>query len=62
MRLAIDDADDILESRPRPNRPATADGRFAETCGAASRAARGVAAAVLADPKNLDTAAADLDP
>ncbi len=62
MRLAMDDVDELLGGRPRPTRPASADGRFVETVTAAGKAARGVVAAVLADPKNLDTFAADLDP
>lgn len=58
----MDDADDLLDGLARPHRPGTADGRFAETVTAAARAARGVAAAVLADPRHLDGAAADIDP
>lgn len=58
----MDDIDDLLAGLSRPSRPADADARFVETVTAAGRAARGVAAAVLADPKNLDLSASDLDP
>lgn len=61
MRLAIDDVDDALEGRQR-QRLTTPDERFAETVTAASRAAKGLTASVLADPKNLDTALADVSP
>lgn len=61
MRLAIDDAADALDGR-RLGRASGPDERFAETVLSASRAARGVAAAVLADPKNLDTTLADVSP
>lgn len=61
MRLISDDAEALLEGR-KPKRAANPDERYAETVQSASKAARRLVAACLADPSNFDTVCSEVQP